>query len=261
MRRTLVFAYGLLSYALFLAVFLYAIGFVGNFLVPKGIDTGTRGSLGLALIVNLALLTLFAVQHSGMARPAFKRWLTRFLPKPMERSTYVLAASLSLALLFWLWRPLPTEVWNVEAAWGRTLLWGLFALGWGLVLVSTFLISHAHLFGLRQVYDHHREREPLSPGFQTPNLYNHLRHPIMLGFFIAFWATPEMSVGHLLFAVGASGYIVVGVALEERDLVRAFGDRYQAYRQRVPKFIPRLGPGRRREGEGVATASEPGRSA
>ncbi|MDX1630267.1 MAG: isoprenylcysteine carboxylmethyltransferase family protein, partial [Thermoanaerobaculia bacterium] len=218
----------------------YAIGFVGDFLVPKTVDSGATGPLWQALLVDLGLLTLFAVQHSGMARSAFKRWWTRFVPRPIERSTYVLFSSLVLALLFWQWRPLTAEIWSVEASWAQGLLWGLFALGWALVLVSTYLISHAHLFGLRQVYDHHRGRELSSPGFQTPSLYRHLRHPIMLGFLIAFWATPHMTAGHLLFAVASSGYILVGVALEERDLLRAFGERYRTYREQVPAFLPRI---------------------
>lgn len=248
MRRTLALIYGLFAYALFLGTFVYAIGFVGGLVVPKHVDSGATGTARLAVLVDLALLGLFAVQHSGMARPAFKRWWTKLVPREIERSTYVLLASAALALLFWLWRPLPWEVWSVEAAWGRAVLWSLFALGWALVLVSTFMISHAHLFGLRQVADHHQGREPSEPGFQTPGLYRHVRHPIMLGFLIAFWATPEMSAGHLLFAAAGSGYILVGVALEERDLVRAFGTRYRAYREQVPGLLPRP-TGRRRSGE------------
>ena len=252
MSRTLALLYGILCYTLFLAVFLYAIGFVGGFGVPKAIDDGAAGPLAAAVAVDLALLGLFAVQHSVMARPGFKRRWTKLVPPAVERSTYVLFASLALALLFWQWRPLPGTVWSVESAWGRGLLWGLFAVGWGLVLASTFMISHAHLFGLRQVADHGRRRAPASPGFQTPGLYRHVRHPIMLGFFVAFWATPEMSAGHLLFAAAASGYIVVGVALEERDLVAAFGERYRAYRAQVPAFVPR--PGGRRAAKRVEDA-------
>lgn len=238
MRRTFALVYGFLAYALFLGVFLYAIGFLANFLVPKSIDSGSTGVLWQAVAIDLALLGLFAVQHSGMARPGFKRWWTRVVPRPIERSTYVLLSSLVLALLFWQWRPIPGEIWSVEAAWGRIALWGLFALGWAILLVATFLISHAHLFGLRQVVDHHQGRTPAKIEFQTPGLYKIVRHPIMLGFLIAFWATPRMSAGHLLFAAASTGYIVIGVALEERDLVRAFGDRYRAYRARVPGLVP-----------------------
>lgn len=239
MRRTFALVYGFLAYTLFLGVFLYAIGFVGDFLVPETVDSGATGALWPAVVVDLALLGLFAVQHSGMARAGFKRWWTKVVPREIERSTYVLLSSLALALLFWQWRPLPGVVWSVEVAWGRVALWGLFAVGWATVLVSTFLISHAHLFGLRQVVDHHRGRPPAQMEFQTPGLYEIVRHPIMLGFLIAFWATPRMTLGHLLFAAASTAYIVVGVALEERDLVRAFGARYRAYRTRVPGLVPR----------------------
>ncbi|HEX2254457.1 MAG TPA: NnrU family protein [Thermoanaerobaculia bacterium] len=249
MTRILATAYGFLAYGIFLVVFLYAIGFVGGFVVPKAIDSGPTEPLGPTLLVDLALLGLFAVQHSVMARPGFKRWWTRWVPRPIERSTYVLLASLVLALLFWQWRPLPEPIWTAESAAVRGLLWGLFGLGWATVLVSTFLISHAHLFGVRQVLDHQRGREPANPGFQTPNLYRHLRHPIMLGFFIAFWATPDMSTGHLLFALATSGYILLGVALEERDLLQAFGERYRVYQEQVPRFLPRLRVRTRRPAE------------
>lgn len=255
MRHRIALAYGTLSYGLFLAVFLYAIGFVGDFLVPKTVDSGPAGAPWPAVVVNLALLGLFGFQHSVMARPGFKKWWTKVVPQPVERSTYVLFASLALALVFWQWRPLPAEVWSLEGAWARGLAWGLFALGWAIVLASTFMISHAHLFGLRQVSDYHRQRAPSSPGFQTPGLYRHLRHPIMLGFLIGFWATPRMTVGHLLFAGVASGYILVGVSLEERDMLRTFGERYRAYRRQVPMFLPRpLSGGRRDEGATALTA-------
>jgi len=191
------------------------------------------------VLVNAALLGFFAVQHSGMARPGFKRWWTRIVPEPIERSTYVLFASLALVLFFWLWRPLSGIVWSVETDAAHIALWALFTLGWGLVLLATFMISHAHLFGVRQVQDYAREREPLEPEFQTPGLYRHMRHPIMAGFLIAFWATPRMTVGHLLFALATTGYILLALQLEERDLVRAFGDRYESYRSRVPMFVPR----------------------
>lgn len=246
MRRLLAFLYGILSYVLFLGVFLYAIAFVGDFLVPYTIDS--RGGDGaatpwqVALLIDLGLLGLFAVQHSGMARPAFKRWWTRWIPRSVERSTYVLAASLVLALLFWQWRPLPEAVWQVEAAAGRTVLWGLFGLGWLVVLAATFMISHAHLFGLSQVHDTLRGREVRAPRFQTPGLYRHLRHPIMIGFLVAFWATPQMTVGHLLFAGATTLYILVALQLEERDLLDSFGERYRRYREKVPMLVPRLRP-------------------
>lgn len=238
--RIAVFIYGLISYLVFFISFLYAIGFVGNIAVPKSIDSGTAGALWPSLLINLGLLTFFALQHSGMARPGFKRWWTRIIPEPIERSTYVLFASLALILLMGLWQPMPAVVWSVEAEAGRIGLWALYGLGWGLVLVATFMISHAHLFGVKQVHQYWRGEEPAEPGFQTPGLYRYLRHPIMLGFLIAFWATPRMTVGHLVFALATTGYILVALRLEERDLVEAFGEKYRAYRERVPMFIPRL---------------------
>lgn len=238
MNRAIAFAYGVACYLVFFVTFLYAIGFVGNLAVPKSIDSGEPGAFWPSLLVNVLLLGLFAVQHSVMARPAFKRWWTRFVPEPVERSTYVLFASLALIVLYAFWQPMPATVWAVEAPWARVALWGLFGLGWGLVLLSTFMISHAHLFGVKQVHHYWRRREPADPGFQTPGLYRHMRHPIMVGFFIAFWATPEMSVGHLVFALATTGYILVALQLEECDLVSAFGSDYEDYRRRVRMFIP-----------------------
>lgn len=244
MARVLALVYGTASYVVFLGTFVYAIGFVGNVGVPKSIDSGSAGDPARAVLLNLALLGLFGLQHSVMARPGFKRWWTRIVPPSVERSTYVLCASLALIVMFALWQPLPRPVWAVEAEAGRALLWGLFGLGWGVVLVSTFMISHAHLFGLAQVVEHASGRGLPEPRFQTPGLYRHVRHPIMLGFFIAFWAAPTMTVGRLLFAVVTSLYILVALQLEERDLLRAFGDEYARYRSRVPKLIPRLQPRR-----------------
>lgn len=238
MSRKVSFIYGVVCYLAFLAVFLYAIGFVGNLIVPKSIDSGGSAPFWEALIIDVILLGLFAIQHSGMARPAFKRWWTKFVPKAIERSTYVLLASLILALLFWQWRPLTAVVWNVQIEWARWLLWSLFGLGWGIVLIATFMISHAHLFGLKQVYEYLQGQKPSAPKFQTPGFYRHLRHPIMLGFFIAFWATPQMTVGHLLFAIATTGYILIALQLEERDLLERFGQRYREYRERVPMFFP-----------------------
>lgn len=241
LARGLALAYGLVAYVIFLGTFLYAIGFVGNFLVPKSIDSGAAGPVQLSVALNLALLGLFGLQHSVMARPGFKRAWTRVVPEPIERSTYVLFASLALILLFAFWRPLPATVWNLANEPGRLALWGLFGLGWAIVLVSTFMISHAHLFGLRQVAEHARRRAVSGPEFQTPGFYRYVRHPIMVGFFIAFWATPTMSRGHLLFAVVTTVYILVALRFEERDLRRAFGERYERYRERVPMFVPRPG--------------------
>ncbi len=238
MGRFLAFLYGMVAYLLFLISFLYAIGFVGNLAVPKSIDSGTSAGLGSALVIDLVLLSLFAIQHSGMARPAFKRWWTRIVPQPVERSTYVLLSSLVLLLLYWQWQPLTGIFWQAQNPAGRMVLQVVFWLGWLIVLVSTFMINHFDLFGLRQVYLHARRGAYTPTGFRAPGFYKYIRHPIMLGFIIAFWATPDMTFGHLLFALMTTGYILVALQMEERDLVSHHGESYQRYQRRVSMLFP-----------------------
>lgn len=243
MARFLALAYGVLNYLVFLVVFLYAVGFVGDLVVPRSVDRGPQASTGTALVVDVLLLGLFAVQHSVMARPMFKRWLTRAVPVDLERSTYVLASNIVLALLFWQWRPIPAIIWDVTAPAGRAALWALFWIGWVIALAATFMVSHVELFGLRQVYSTWRAQPYTPVGFRAKLLYRLVRHPLMLGFVIAFWAAPTMTAGHLLFAVATTGYILIAVQLEERDLVGVLGEDYQQYRRRVPMLFPLRPPG------------------
>jgi methanethiol S-methyltransferase len=237
-KRSIVFLYGLACYVVFFGTYLYAIGFVVNVFVPRSIDAPRADDFAASLIVDLALLLVFALQHSVMARQGFKRWLTRFVPEPAERSTYVLASSLALIALFAFWRPLGGTVWSVEQPAAAMALYVLCAFGWLLVLVSTFLINHFDLFGLRQVWMY-LIAAPYQPvGFRTPGPYRLVRHPLYVGWLFAFWSTPTMTVAHLLFAVATTAYILVAIRLEERDLIANLGHAYREYRQRVPMLIP-----------------------
>lgn len=238
MKKFFFLLYGVVAYLIFFATFCYAVGFVTAIFVPKHIDSVPQSPLNYALLVNAGLLTLFALQHSIMARPAFKRWWTRFVPEPVERSTYVLLASLCLVLLFWFWQPLGGVIWNAESETARLFLQGISLAGFGIVLVSTFLINHFDLFGLRQVWFYFTGKpyEPLS--FRTPFFYKFVRHPIYLGFIIAFWAAPTMTAAHLFFAVMTTGYIITAIQFEENDLVKHFGEKYREYRRMAPMLIP-----------------------
>jgi protein-S-isoprenylcysteine O-methyltransferase Ste14 len=238
MGRFIAFLYGVAAYVVFFVTFLYAIGFVADLVVPKSIDTGTMRPPALAVVVNLILMSVFALQHSVMARKQFKQWWTRFVPASVERTTYVLLSSLALVLLFWQWCPMPAVVWQVGDPTIAIAITSLSFIGWLIVLTSTFLINHFELFGLQQVASHLAGRAAPAPRFRTPLYYQFVRHPIYLGFIIAFWAAPTMTEGHLLFAAVTSTYIVVGALLEERDLVEMFGDDYRRYKQRVSMLVP-----------------------
>lgn len=230
--------YGVVCYLVFLATFLYAIGFIGNVFVPKSIDSGLSEPFLKALLVDAALLGVFAIQHSVMARQWFKRVWTRVVPEAVERSTYVLLSSLALLLMFWQWRPIGGVIWNLESAAGQLLLFGVFWAGWVTVLWSTCLINHFDLFGLRQVYLYFCNRPYTSLGFRSPTLYKYIRHPLYLGWLMVFWGTPVMTVTHLVFALATTAYIFVAIQLEERDLVKVHGDEYLKYRRRIPMILP-----------------------
>jgi protein-S-isoprenylcysteine O-methyltransferase Ste14 len=238
-RRLLLLTYGVLSYALSLATFLYAVGFIGGFLTPTQLDDPAQGSLAAALAIDVGLLALFALQHSGMARPRFKRWLTRFVPGPAERSTYVLLSSAALLVLFWQWQPLGGVVWEVQGEVARAAVFAVYAAGWVIVLATTFLINHFDLFGLRQVWLAFRGVPYTSLRFATPGPYRLVRHPLYVGWLTVFWAAPTMTAAHVLFAVGTTAYILAAIRWEERDLV-TFHPEYAAYRRRVPMLLPRL---------------------
>lgn len=245
MGRSITFIYGVAAYAIFLVTFLYSIGFVGNILVPKSIDSGAQGPVASSLMINLALLSVFALQHSIMARPAFKRIWTKIIPKAAERSTYILMTCIALILIFVFWQPFKTPIWDVRNTNFGMVLTVLFGVGWLVVLTSTFMIDHFDLFGLKQIYANLKKRQATQQGFVKIGLYRLVRHPIMTGFLIAFWAAPTMSIGHLLFASVTTGYIVIAVLhLEEKDLIAEIGDDYRAYQHEVPAFVPGLGRGR-----------------
>ncbi|OGC75921.1 MAG: hypothetical protein A2Z27_06355 [candidate division Zixibacteria bacterium RBG_16_50_21] len=238
MGRVSVFLFGVISYVAFLIAFLYAIGFVGNLVVPKSIDSGEPASTGPALIINALLLSLFAIQHSVMARQGFKKWWTKLVPRQAERSIFVLLASLLLLLLYWQWRPLTGVIWEIQSPTLQTILRLLFWLGWGTVLLATFMVNHFDLFGLRQVYLHLKGKEYTPVGFRKLAFYKFVRHPIMLGFIIAFWATPRMTAGHLIFAFATTAYILIALQLEERDMITLHGEDYLQYRREVSMLVP-----------------------
>ena len=246
MARVLGLLYGTLAYVMSVGALLYAIGFVGNIGVPKSIDSGEPGPFVPSLLINAVLLGIFAIQHSGMARERFKRWWTRFVPQPIERSTYVLFSSLTLILLYWQWRPLPDVIWSVATAGGQAVAQALFAVGWLTVLLATLMIHQFDLLGMRQVWLRFQNLPYRDLGFRTPGLYKYVRHPIQVGLLIAFWATPTMTVGHLIFALVITGYVLIAVKMfEERDLLKQFGPLYENYREQVGGFLPK---GRYREG-------------
>lgn len=238
MKRILIFIYGLIAYLGFLFVYLYAIGFMGNFIVSRSIDSGPEGPLGTALLVNVTLLGLFAIQHSVMARKWFKNWWTRLIPEEAERSTYVLISDILLFIIFWNWQPMGGVIWDVHNTTVRFVLYSLFISGWVIVVLTSFLINHFDLFGLRQVYLYLKGREYINLEFQVPFLYRYVRHPLYIGWLLAFWATPKMTIAHLLFAVVTTVYIFMAIRVEEKDLIERFGEKYSIYRSKVPMIIP-----------------------
>jgi len=259
MKRIVAFVYGIVCYGAFVAAFLYAVGLLGNFGVPKSIDSGPEGSIASALAIDGALLALFALQHSIMARPWFKRAWTRFVAEPVERSTYVLFSSLALLLVFWQWQPIGGVIWKIDGGIAETVILGLYAAGLLIVLLSTFLINHFDLFGLRQVYLYLTGRGYTHLEFRTPFFYRYVRHPLYFGWLLTFWSAPVMTVAHLFFAVMTTAYILVAIRFEEADLITAHGEKYTRYRQQVPMIVPALGvsatPGKPEARERTATAN------
>lgn len=245
MKRLMFSLYSILNYFIFLLTFLYAIGFVANYIVPVSIDSGASTNLTVAVIINLLLLSLFALQHTLMARPWFKRWWIQYIPEPLERTTYVLLSSLCLIVLYLCWQPMPNKVWSINNAFFSSLIWAVYLLGWLVVLISTFLINHFDLFGLRQVYLYVMKQPYSHVPFKQVVFYRWVRHPIMLGFIVAFWATPQMSQGHLLFALVTTAYILIAIQFEEHDLRQHIGERYDEYRQQVSMILPGFGMRRR----------------
>ncbi|OBH52056.1 hypothetical protein A5687_09655 [Mycobacterium mantenii] len=257
MKRYLTVGYGAGAYLMFLAAFLYLVAFVAGLWVPRTVDHGLSAPIGQAVLVNVLLVAAFGAQHSVMARPAFKAWWTRFVPASIERSTYVVLSSAVLVLLYWQWRTMPAVIWDVRLPAGRLVLWTLFWLGWAIALASTFMVSHFDLFGLRQVYLAWRGKPYTHIGFHARLLYRLVRHPLMLGFLIAFWATPTMTAGHLLFSIGMTSYILIAVQLEERDLVTVLGDDYHEYRRSVSMLVPFARRPQRRLGPQPAQPAQP----
>jgi len=242
MARISAFIYGVVVYAAMFLSFLYLFAFLADVLVPKTVDTGAATPFALALVINLGLIVLFGVQHSVMARPEFKAWWTQFVPKPVERTSYVLISTLLFVLLFWQWRPMGVDVWNVQAAWAQSVIWGTYLFGIVLLFASTFVINHFDLFGLRQIFLNLRNQPYTYLPFKVTFFYRFVRHPLYVGWFLIFWATPHMTVGHLLLAIGMSAYILIAIRYEERDLVRFHGEAYRTYQRKVPMLIP--SPGR-----------------